>query len=145
VLDPKEAMKYIDENTIGVIVIMGSTYTGAFEDVKAMNDLRTSLKGSHIHTAPHGINHLLTLYILVDDLHARTGLDIPIHVDGASGGFIAPFAYPDHEWAFSLSRVNSINASGHKFGMTYPGLGWLLFKDESLLHKVCVSHCGLAR
>lgn len=110
VMDPKEAMKYIDENTIGVMVIMGSTYTGAFEDVKGMNTL-------------------------LDDLHTRTGLDVPIHVDAASGGFVAPFAYPDHEWDFSLSRVNSINASGHKFGMTYPGLGWLLFKDESLLHK----------
>ncbi len=72
----------------------------------------------------------------VDDLHTRTGIDIPIHVDGASGAFTAPFAYPDYEWAFSVSRVNSINASGHKFGMTYPGLGWLLFKDESLLPKV---------
>lgn len=77
------------------------------------------------------------LIFLVDDLQARKGIDIPIHVDAASGGFVAPFAYPDYDWAFSISRVNSINSSGHKFGMTYAGLGWLLFKDKSLLHKVC--------
>ncbi|KAG8824903.1 hypothetical protein FRC17_008931 [Serendipita sp. 399] len=109
-MDPKEAIKLVDENTIGIIVILGSTYTGAFEDVKGMNDL-------------------------LDEYQKRTGIDIPIHVDGASGAFVAPFAYPDYEWAFSVSRVNSINASGHKYGLTYPGLGWLVIKDESLLPK----------
>ncbi|PVF94473.1 glutamate decarboxylase [Serendipita vermifera] len=110
VMDPKAAMEYIDENTIGVIVILGSTYTGAFEDVQGMSDL-------------------------LDEYQSRTGIDIPIHVDAASGGFVAPFAYPDYKWGFNVSRVNTINTSGHKFGLTYPGLGWLVIKDESLLPK----------
>ncbi|KDQ60253.1 hypothetical protein JAAARDRAFT_32632 [Jaapia argillacea MUCL 33604] len=110
VMDPKDALQFIDEDTIGVIVIFGSTYTGHFEDVKQMSDL-------------------------LDDLHSRTGLDIPIHVDAASGGFFAPFAYPNHQWAFDVPRVQSINASGHKFGLVYAGLGWVLWKDENMLHK----------
>ena len=71
----------------------------------------------------------------MDDLQLRTGLDIPIHVDGASGGFIAPFAYPSLKWGFDVPRVVSINTSGHKFGLVYPGLGWILWRDESYLHK----------
>jgi glutamate decarboxylase len=71
----------------------------------------------------------------VDDLQAKTGLDIPIHVDAASGGFFAPFAYPSLKWSFDVPRVVSINASGHKFGLSYVGLGWVLWRDESLLHK----------
>jgi Pyridoxal-dependent decarboxylase conserved domain len=71
----------------------------------------------------------------VDDLQKRTGLDIPIHVDGASGGFIAPFAYPNLKWSFDVPRVVSINTSGHKFGLVYPGLGWVMWRDESYLHK----------
>ena len=71
----------------------------------------------------------------VDELQANTGLDIPIHVDGASGAFIAPFAFPDLKWDFSVSRVVSINTSGHKFGLVYAGLGWVLWRDESYLHK----------
>ncbi|KAI5822513.1 glutamate decarboxylase [Schizophyllum commune Tattone D] len=110
VLKPEDAIQYIDENTIGVMVILGSTYNGAFEDVGRMSSL-------------------------LDDLQERTGLDIPIHVDAASGGFIAPFAYPEYKWAFDVSRVVSINSSGHKFGLVYPGLGWLIFRDESCLHK----------
>ncbi|KAH8110294.1 glutamate decarboxylase [Phellopilus nigrolimitatus] len=110
VMHPFDALKYIDENTIGVMVIMGSTYTGHFEDVQLMSDL-------------------------LGDLQARTGLDIPIHVDAASGGFIAPFAYPNLKWAFDVPRVVSINTSGHKFGLVYPGLGWILWKDEHFLHK----------
>ncbi|KAF7323713.1 Glutamate decarboxylase [Mycena kentingensis (nom. inval.)] len=110
VMNPRDAMQYIDENTIGVMVIMGSTYTGHFEDVQLMSDL-------------------------LDDLQKRTGLDIPIHVDGASGAFIAPFAYPQLKWAFDIPRVVSINTSGHKFGLVYAGLGWILWRDESYLHK----------
>lgn len=72
---------------------------------------------------------------IVDDLHTRTGLDIPIHVDAASGGFTAPFIYPNYKWSFNVSRVMSIGTSGHKFGLVYPGLGWILWRDESLLHK----------
>ncbi|KAJ7138454.1 glutamate decarboxylase [Mycena crocata] len=110
VINPHDAIPFIDENTIGVIVIVGSTYTGHFEDVQLMSDL-------------------------LDDLQKRTGLDIPIHVDGASGAFIAPFAYPTYKWAFDVPRVHSINTSGHKFGLVYAGLGWVLWRDESLLHK----------
>ena len=71
----------------------------------------------------------------VDDFQTRTGLDVPIHVDAASGGFLAPFAYPGYKWAFDVSRVCSINASGHKFGLVYPGLGWIIWRDESLLPR----------
>ncbi|KAJ7512565.1 pyridoxal phosphate-dependent transferase [Mycena galericulata] len=110
VMNPHDAIPFIDENTIGVMVIMGSTYTGHFEDVQLMSDL-------------------------LDKLQERTGLDIPIHVDGASGAFIAPFAYPNYKWAFDVPRVVSINTSGHKFGLVYAGLGWVLWRDESLLHK----------
>ncbi|KAF5364790.1 hypothetical protein D9758_009317 [Tetrapyrgos nigripes] len=110
VMDPKDAIGYVDENTIGVMVIMGSTYTGHFENVKEMSDL-------------------------LDDLQQRTGLDIPIHVDAASGGFIAPFVYPSLEWDFKVPRVVSINTSGHKFGLVYAGLGWVIWRDESWLNK----------
>ncbi|KAK7059640.1 glutamate decarboxylase [Favolaschia claudopus] len=110
VMNPHDAIPFIDENTIGVMVILGSTYTGHFEDVQLMSDL-------------------------LDDLEKRTGLDIPIHVDGASGAFVAPFAYPNYKWAFDVKRVHSINTSGHKFGLVYAGLGWILWKDESMLHK----------
>ena len=71
----------------------------------------------------------------MDGLQERTGLDIPIHVDAASGGFIAPFAYPNLKWSFDVKRVVSINTSGHKFGLVYAGLGWILWRDESFLHK----------
>ncbi|KAF8308184.1 glutamate decarboxylase [Clavulina sp. PMI_390] len=110
VMAPKDAMKFVDENTIGVFVILGSTYTGGFENVQEMNDL-------------------------LDGYEKETGISIPIHVDAASGGFVAPFAYPGYKWAFDVPRVHSINTSGHKFGLTYVGLGWIIWKDESLLHK----------
>jgi glutamate decarboxylase len=73
--------------------------------------------------------------VLVDDLKERTGLDIPIHVDAASGGFIAPFAHPNLKWSFDVPRVVSINTSGHKFGLVYAGLGWVLWRDKSYLHR----------
>jgi glutamate decarboxylase len=110
IMDPNDALQFIDENTIGVMVILGSTYTGHFENVALMSDL-------------------------LDDLQKRTGLDIPIHVDAASGGFIAPFAYPDLKWGFEVPRVVSINTSGHKFGLVYAGLGWILWRNETYLHK----------
>lgn len=95
-MDPKEAMKYVDENTIGIFVILGSTYTGVFESVKGMADQ-------------------------LDKFESETGITVPIHVDAASGGFVAPFAYPHYEWDFKIPRVHSINASGHKYGMSqYP-------------------------
>ncbi|KAG2219200.1 hypothetical protein INT45_013066 [Circinella minor] len=109
-LDVKKAVEACDENTIGVMVILGSTYTGHFEDVKQMSDL-------------------------LDELQKKKGLDIPIHVDAASGGFVAPFAFPDLQWDFRLPRVVSINTSGHKFGLSYAGIGWVLWRSEQQLSK----------
>ncbi|KAI9228038.1 MAG: glutamate decarboxylase [Piptocephalis tieghemiana] len=109
-LDPKKALDYVDENTIGIIVILGSTYTGHYEPVLEMSEA-------------------------LDDLQNRTGLDIPIHVDGASGGFVAPFAQPHLKWDFQVPRVHSINTSGHKFGLCYPGLGWVVWRDGKSLPK----------
>ncbi|RKP13365.1 glutamate decarboxylase [Piptocephalis cylindrospora] len=109
-LDPKKALEYVDENTIGIIVILGSTYTGHYEPVMEMSEC-------------------------LDDLQKRTGLDIPIHVDGASGGFVAPFSQPNLKWDFQVPRVRSINTSGHKFGLCYPGLGWVVWRDAKSLPK----------
>jgi len=97
---------YVDENTIGVVPTLGSTYTGAYEPVRAISDV-------------------------LDALQAETGLDVPIHVDGASGGFLAPFTAPDIEWDFRLPRVKSINASGHKFGLAPLGVGWVVWRDAA--------------
>ena len=95
---------------------MGVTYHGLYEDVA-------------------GISRAL------DDFQARTGIDIPIHVDGASGGFLAPFTSPDHEpWDFRLERVKSINASGHKFGLAPLGVGWVLWRDVADLPEELVFH-----
>lgn len=87
---------------------MGSTFDGSYEDVKKTAGL-------------------------LDDLQERTGLDIPIHVDGASGGFVAPFLDPDLEWDFRVPRVQSINVSGHKYGLVYPGVGWAIWRDAEAL------------
>ncbi len=99
---------YVDENTIGVVAIMGVTYTGMYEPVKKISDA-------------------------LDAIHAKTGLDIAIHVDAASGGMIAPFLQPDLEWDFRLERVHSISTSGHKYGLVYPGLGWVIWRSADLL------------
>ncbi|KAF8911947.1 glutamate decarboxylase [Gymnopilus junonius] len=109
-LDPKKAMEYVDENTIGVYVILGSTYTGHYEPVKEMSDL-------------------------LDEYEAKTGHFVPIHVDAASGGFIAPFVTPKLDWDFKLPRVVSINTSGHKFGLSYVGVGWVIWRDKQHLPK----------
>lgn len=108
VLDGYELEKYVDENTIGVVAIMGVTYTGMYEPVKQ-------------------------IAAALDKIQEDTGLDIPIHVDGASGGMIAPFVQPEIEWDFQIDRVASINTSGHKYGLVYPGLGWVVWKDKALL------------
>src|SRR4029077_14975571 len=76
----------------------------------------------------------------LDKLQAETGLDVPIHVDGASGGFVAPFLDPDLEWDFRVPRVRSINASGHKYGLVYPGVGWVIWRDSSDLPEDLVFH-----
>ena len=103
-----EAAARCDENTIGVVAIMGSTMDGSYEPVLQIN---TEL----------------------DRLQAATGHDVPIHVDGASGGFVAPFLHQDLEWDFRVPRVASINASGHKYGLVYPGVGWVLWRDAAAL------------
>ncbi|KAI0216350.1 glutamate decarboxylase gad1, partial [Massospora cicadina] len=110
VMDPADCVKQCDENTIGVFSILGSTYTGHFENVLALSKA-------------------------LDELQKDTGLDIPIHVDAASGGFVAPFSAPKLQWGFDVERVVSINASGHKYGLVYAGLGWVVWKSQDLLHK----------
>ncbi|VDC05381.1 unnamed protein product, partial [Peniophora sp. CBMAI 1063] len=109
-LDPKKAMEYVDENTIGVYVILGSTYTGHYEPVKEMSDL-------------------------LDEYEAKTGISVPIHVDGASGAFVAPFTNPKLEWDFKIPRVVSINTSGHKFGLSFVGVGWVVWRSHEYLPK----------
>ena len=99
---------YIDENTIGVVAIMGVTYTGMYEPVQQ-------------------------IAAALDVIEQERGLDIPIHVDAASGGMIAPFLQPEIEWDFRIERVHSINTSGHKYGLVYPGVGWVVWADRALL------------
>ncbi|SPO03311.1 probable glutamate decarboxylase [Cephalotrichum gorgonifer] len=109
VLDPEQAVDLVDENTIGICAILGTTYTGEYEDVQAIND------------------------ILVE-----RGLDVPIHVDAASGGFVAPFISPELKWDFRLEKVVSINVSGHKYGLVYPGVGWVIWRAPEFLPKELV-------
>jgi glutamate decarboxylase len=107
-MSPEGAVALCDENTIGVVAVLGSTFDGSYEPVA---DICAAL----------------------DDLQARTGLDVPVHVDGASGGFVAPFVDPDLVWDFALPRVASINSSGHKYGLVYPGVGWVVWRDAQAL------------
>ncbi|KAI1379019.1 glutamate decarboxylase [Hypoxylon crocopeplum] len=110
-LDPKLVKENIDENTIGVFVILGSTYTGHYEPVEEISKI-------------------------LDEYEEKTGIDIPIHVDAASGGFVAPFTYAQAggpQWNFELPRVKSINTSGHKYGLVYAGVGWIVWRDEAYL------------
>ena len=104
-MTPEEVLKRCDENTIGVVPTLGVTFTGQFEPV-------------------HQVAEALDAY------QQETGLDIPIHVDGASGAFLTPFCAPDRKWDFRLPRVKSINASGHKFGLAPLGVGWVLWREE---------------
>jgi glutamate decarboxylase len=106
VIGPEDVEPHLDENTIGVAAVLGTTFTGHADDIVGINDLLVGLKQDQ-------------------------GIDIPIHVDGASGGFVWPFLYPHTEWDFRLPQVRSINASGHKFGLVYPGIGWLIFREKS--------------
>lgn len=112
-MTPEEVLARVDENTIGVVPTLGVTYTGAYEPVA---DVAAAL----------------------DKLQAETGLDIPIHVDGASGGFVAPFVEPELLWDFRLPRVKSINASGHKFGLSPLGVGWIIWREASDLPEQLV-------
>ena len=109
-LEPAEAVAMCDENTIGVVAILGSTFDGSYEPVKE-------------------------IAAALDKLERDKGLYVPVHVDAASGGFVAPFLQPDLEWDFRIPRVQSINASGHKYGLVYPGVGWAIWRNEEALPR----------
>ncbi|GGZ12787.1 glutamate decarboxylase [Streptomyces inusitatus] len=112
-LDPRAAAELCDENTIGVVTVLGSTFDGSYEPVAEV-------------------------CAALDDLQERTGLDVPVHVDGASGAMVAPFVDEDLVWDFRLPRVASINTSGHKYGLVYPGVGWALWRSSAELPEELV-------
>src|SRR5215218_9497109 len=105
-IGPDDIEPHVDENTIGVAAVVGTTFTGHADDVVGINDFLLQIKNER-------------------------GLDVPLHVDAASGGFVWPFLYPDSAWDFRLEQVRSINVSGHKYGLVYPGIGWLVFRETS--------------
>jgi glutamate decarboxylase len=107
-LSAEEAVARCDENTIGVVAILGSTFDGSYEPVAE-------------------------ICAALNELQERTGLDVPVHVDGASGAFVAPFLDPELVWDFRLPRVASINTSGHKYGLVYPSVGWIVWRDAAAL------------
>jgi len=109
-IGPEDVEPHLDENTIGVAAVVGTTFTGHADDVVGINDLLLRKKDEE-------------------------GLDVPLHIDGASGGFVWPFLYPDSKWDFRLEQVRSINVSGHKFGLVYPGIGWLVFREKADLSE----------
>jgi glutamate decarboxylase len=109
-LTAEDLDKYVDENTIAVVAIAGQTFTGEDDDFE-------------------GIHKWLDAY------EKKTGHNIPMHIDGASGGFVNPFLYPDYKWDFRWPRVQSINASGHKYGLVPPGLGWVIFRERKVFHE----------
>ncbi len=106
---------HVDENTIGVVAVLGSTMDGSYEPVQE-------------------------ICAALDDYEARTGVSVPVHVDAASGGFVAPFLQPELVWDFRLPRVVSIQTSGHKYGLVYPGVGWVLWRDAAHLPEDLVFH-----
>ena len=115
VTTPDAALPCIDEHTIGLVGILGTTYTGEYEPIEAL------------HRA------LVTL-------NRRTGWEVPLHVDAASGGFVAPFLHPTLRWDFRLPLVKSINVSGHKYGLVYPGVGWVMWRDHAELPPGLIFH-----
>jgi glutamate decarboxylase len=108
-------LEHVDENTIGVVAVLGSTMDGSYEPVQE-------------------------ICAALDGYETETGNSVPVHVDAASGGFVAPFLQPDLVWDFRLERVVSIQASGHKFGLVYPGIGWVLWRDAEHLPEDLVFH-----
>jgi glutamate decarboxylase len=114
-LTPERAVAACDEDTIGVVAVLGSTFDGSYEPVAE-------------------------IAAALDRLQAQRGLDVPMHVDAASGGFVAPFLDPDVVWDFRLDRVQSINASGHKYGLVFPGVGWALWRAPEALPDELVFH-----
>ena len=115
VITPEQVTGAVDENTIGVVAILGTTYTGELEPVAE-------------------------IVAALDALASSGGPDVPVHVDAASGGFVVPFLDPDLEWDFRLPRVRSINASGHKYGLTYPGIGFAVWRRAEDLPEDLVFH-----
>lgn len=111
-IDAADVEPLVDERTIGVAAVLGTTFTGHADDIGGIDQLLVSLR--------------------------EKGLEVPLHVDAASGGFVWPFLFPKAEWDFRLDSVRSINVSGHKFGMVYPGIGWVLFKEPSDLPEKLV-------
>jgi glutamate decarboxylase len=114
-LSAEEAVKLVDENTIGVVAVLGSTFDGSYEPIGEISKA-------------------------LDRLQQETDLDVPIHVDGASGGMIAPFLDPDLAWDFRIPRVASINTSGHKYGLVFPGVGWVIWRDQAALPEELIYH-----
>jgi glutamate decarboxylase len=109
-LGADEAVAQCDENTIGVVAILGSTFDGSYEPIKE-------------------------IAAALDRFESEKGINVPLHVDAASGGFVAPFLTPELEWDFRIPRVQSINCSGHKYGLVYPGVGWVVWRSEEALPK----------
>ena len=114
-MSPEEVLRRCDENTIGVVATLGVTYTLQYEPVQQVS-------------------------LALDDLEEEHGLDIPIHIDAASGGFIAPFIHPSAVWDFRLPRVKSVNASGHKFGLAPLGCGWAIWREAVDLPQELIFH-----
>jgi glutamate decarboxylase len=114
-MTPEDVLERVDENTIFVVPTLGVTYTGSYEPVREIAEA-------------------------LDRLQAETGLDVDIHVDAASGGFLAPFCAPDLEWDFRLPRVKSISSSGHKFGLAPLGVGWVVWRDAAELPDDLIFH-----
>ena len=115
VITPEQVVNAVDENTIGVVAILGTTYTGEFEPIQEIHDALVRV-------------------------NAEQKWEVPLHVDGASGGFVAPFLHPDLVWDFRLPLVKSINASGHKYGLVYPGVGWVAWRSHEDLPEDLVFH-----
>ena len=113
VITPEQVVDAVDENTIGVVAILGTTYTGELEPVAE-------------------------ICAALDKLAAGGGVDVPVHVDAASGGFVVPFLHPELKWDFRLPRVVSINVSGHKYGLTYPGVGFVVWRSKEYLPEELV-------
>jgi len=117
VIRTKEALELCDENTICIVLVLGSTYTGQYENVAEMHEA-------------------------LEKFNAAKGYNIPLHVDAASGGFVAPFLNPELIWDFRLPLVKSINVSGHKYGMVYPGIGWAIWREKEDLPEDLLFHVG---
>lgn len=115
VIDPQGVLDLVDDNTIGVVAILGTTYTGEYEPIEAVHDALVAM-------------------------NKETGRDVPLHVDAASGGFVAPFLQPELKWDFRLPQVKSINVSGHKYGLVYPGVGWVVWRDKADLPEDLIFH-----